>query len=122
MEQNISQLQTIVAEFARNNKVGRGRAQAFADQIASVIKQSMPKRGRKVSAPVAAFREQLKTNLAETEKFTITDLMKKVNAKYDDVNEAVMRMEKEGTVYRSEVTEQKAGRGRRPFVWVVRKS
>lgn len=126
-----AQIESIVTEYAKANKINKAKLLAFAEQIAEIAgvkqkKESSGKRGKPVSQETIALREALRDAIkSTTEAFTVKDMQSKVsvvsNASYTNVSNALRLLaEKEKLVaVIGKVATAPGVRGKKPLLWSV---
>lgn len=120
------QIENMVAEYAKANKINKAKLMAFAEEIAEITsqgkKESSGKRGKPVSQETIALREALRDAIkSTTEAFTVKDMQSKVGGEYVSISNALRFLaEKEKLVAVIGKAEKEAGvRGKKPLLWSV---
>ena len=86
------QIESMVAEYAKANKINKAKLMAFAEEIVSIAgvkqkKESSGKRGKPVSQETIALREALRDAIkSTTEAFTVKDMQNKIGGEYVNVS------------------------------------
>lgn len=120
------QIENMVAEYAKANKINKAKLLAFAEQIAEIAsqnkKESSGKRGKPVSEETIALREALRDAIkSTTEAFTVKDMQNKIGGEYVNVSNALRFLaEKENLVsVIGKVATAPGVRGKKPLLWSI---
>lgn len=121
-----TQIETIVTEYAKANKINKAKLLAFAEQIADIAgqskKQSSGKRGRVASENTSALREALREAIkATSEAFTVKDLQAKIGGSYVDVSNGLRFLAEKEKLAKviGKVDKEPGVRGKKPLLWSV---
>lgn len=121
------QIENMVAEYAKANKINKAKLLAFAEQIVSLAgvkqkKESSGKRGKPVSQETIALREALRDAIkSTTEAFTVKDMQAKVGGEYVNISNALRFLAEKEKLAKviGKVDTAPGVRGKKPLLWSV---
>lgn len=121
------QIENMVAEYAKANKINKAKLMAFAEEIVSLAgvkqkKESSGKRGKPVSQETIALREALRDAIkSTTEVFTVKDMQDKVGGEYVNVSNALRFLAEKEKLAKviGKVDKAPGVRGKKPLLWAV---
>lgn len=111
-------IEALVADFAKANKISKAKVSEFANLVASRYKST----GRPVSGKTVELRQRLKEYVSSKEQFTSKEIATALNCEPVEVNNALHYLAKtEKCVVQNGYLKGEKTRGRPQILWTVAK-
>jgi len=112
-----AQAQMIIADFAKQSKVGKAKVETFAQALFATLPKPA-KTGRKLSENAILLREKLKTAFADHGfSATAKDLALIYDASPVEITNALIWLEEQGGVSRIDTLKIEGKRGKPATIW-----
>lgn len=121
------QIENMVAEYAKANKINKTKLMAFAEEIVSLAgvkqkKESSGKRGKPVSQETLALREALRDAIkSTTEAFTVKDMHAKLGGEYVSISNTLRFLAEKEKLAKvvGKLDKEPGQRGKKALLWSV---
>tara|TARA_R110000744_G_C19371770_1_gene563244 strand:+ start:80025 stop:80393 length:369 start_codon:yes stop_codon:yes gene_type:complete len=117
---NVNQeiLNTLVAEFAKQNKISKGKLTEFANNLVSSVNSGV-QQGRKPKEESLELREKLRQELKSGVQFTIPELTQKLGVDAVSLNNAVRYLSINENLFQvvGKGAKKAGERGPKPLIW-----